>query len=85
MEFLPLELDGKTGAEARRDGTRVAHIVGRLDEAESRGKHHRAHEDGYRTVRADWRSTNLLASRFWPRLGFVPTHIRLRLDVQPTA
>jgi ribosomal protein S18 acetylase RimI-like enzyme len=46
---------------------------------------HRAHEDGYRTVRADWRSTNLLASRFWPRLGFVPTHIRLRRDVQPTA
>jgi ribosomal protein S18 acetylase RimI-like enzyme len=46
---------------------------------------HRAHEDGYRTVRADWRSTNLLASRFWPRLGFAPTHIRLRRDVQPTA
>ena len=39
MEFLPLELDGKTGAEARRDGVRVAHVVGRLDEAESRGKH----------------------------------------------
>ena len=39
MEFLPLELDGKTGAEARRDRTRVAHVVGRLDEAESRGKH----------------------------------------------
>jgi ribosomal protein S18 acetylase RimI-like enzyme len=46
---------------------------------------HRAHEDGYRTVLADWRSTNLLASRFWPRLGFVPTHRRLRRDVQPTA
>jgi ribosomal protein S18 acetylase RimI-like enzyme len=46
---------------------------------------HRAHEDGYRTVRADWRSTNLLASRFWPRRGFVPTHIRLRRDIQPTA
>ena len=39
MEILPLELDGKTGAEARRDGARVAHVVGRLDEAESRGKH----------------------------------------------
>jgi ribosomal protein S18 acetylase RimI-like enzyme len=45
----------------------------------------RAHEHGYRTVRADWRSTNLLASRFWPRLGFVPKHIRLRRDVQPNA
>jgi ribosomal protein S18 acetylase RimI-like enzyme len=46
---------------------------------------HRAHEDGYRSVLTDWRSTNLLASRFWPRRGFVPTHIRLRRDVQPPA
>jgi GNAT superfamily N-acetyltransferase len=46
---------------------------------------HRAHEDGYRTVLTDWRSTNLLSSRFWPGRGFVPTHIRLRRDVQPPA
>ena len=46
---------------------------------------HRAHQDGFRTVELDWRSTNLLASRFWPRRGFVVTHLRLRRDVQPPA
>jgi ribosomal protein S18 acetylase RimI-like enzyme len=46
---------------------------------------HRAHRDGVHTVALDWRSTNLLASRFWPKRGFVPTHLRLRRDVQPTA
>jgi len=46
---------------------------------------HQAHLAGYETVELDWRSTNLLASRFWPRRGFRPTHLRLRRDVQPTA
>jgi GNAT superfamily N-acetyltransferase len=36
-----------------------------------------AHSAGYRTVVTDWRSTNLLASRTWPRLGFRPTFLRL--------
>ena len=45
---------------------------------------HRAHRAGFETVELDWRSTNLLASRFWPRRGFRPTHLRLRRDVQPT-
>ena len=46
---------------------------------------HEAHLAGFETVELDWRSTNLLASRFWPRRGFRPTHLRLRRDVQPTA
>ena len=46
---------------------------------------HQAHRAGFETVALDWRSTNLLASRFWPRRGFRPTHLRLRRDVQPTA
>ena len=46
---------------------------------------HEAHRGGFETVELDWRSTNLLASRFWPRRGFRPTHLRLRRDVQPTA
>jgi ribosomal protein S18 acetylase RimI-like enzyme len=45
---------------------------------------HRAHLGGFETVELDWRSTNLLASRFWPGRGFRPTHLRLRRDVQPT-
>jgi ribosomal protein S18 acetylase RimI-like enzyme len=46
---------------------------------------HEAHLAGFDTVQLDWRSTNLLASRFWPRRGFRPTHLRLRRDVQPNA
>ena len=46
---------------------------------------HRAHLEGYASIELDWRSTNLLSSRFWPRRGFVPTHLRLRRDVQPPA
>jgi ribosomal protein S18 acetylase RimI-like enzyme len=34
-------------------------------------------EQGYRTVVTDWRATNLLSSRCWPRLGFRPTFHRL--------
>lgn len=36
-----------------------------------------ARQDGYRTVVTDWRATNLLSSRGWPRLGFRPTFLRL--------
>ena len=32
---------------------------------------------GYPTVVTDWRATNLLSSRAWPRLGFRPTFRRL--------
>ena len=32
---------------------------------------------GYPTVVTDWRETNLLSSRTWPRLGFRPTFRRL--------
>ena len=36
-----------------------------------------AREAGYPTVVTDWRMTNLLSSRTWPRLGFRPTFYRL--------
>jgi ribosomal protein S18 acetylase RimI-like enzyme len=36
-----------------------------------------AHEHGIGTMITDWRQTNLLASRFWPRRGFRPTFLRL--------
>ena len=44
-----------------------------------------AHDNGFETCRLDFRSTNLLASRFWLGRGFHPTHYRLRRDVQPYA
>jgi GNAT superfamily N-acetyltransferase len=36
-----------------------------------------AHEQGFRSLTTDWRSVNLLSSRFWPRRGFRPQYLRL--------
>ncbi len=36
-----------------------------------------AHENGYPTMVTDWRMTNMLASRFWPRRGFRAAFLRL--------
>jgi ribosomal protein S18 acetylase RimI-like enzyme len=36
-----------------------------------------AHDAGYRVMTTDWRMTNLLASRFWPKRGFRTTFLRL--------
>jgi ribosomal protein S18 acetylase RimI-like enzyme len=36
-----------------------------------------AAESGYTSMGTDWRVTNLLASRFWPRRGFRTTFLRL--------
>jgi GNAT superfamily N-acetyltransferase len=36
-----------------------------------------AHEAGYHVMTTDWRMTNLLASRFWPKRGFRPTFLRM--------
>jgi len=36
-----------------------------------------AYENGYPTMVTDWRMTNLLASRFWPKRGFRTTFMRL--------
>ena len=36
-----------------------------------------AHDHGYRSMTTDWRSVNLLSSRFWPNRGWRPTYYRL--------
>lgn len=36
-----------------------------------------AHEHGFRSMTVDFRSVNLLSSRFWPRFGFRPQYLRL--------
>ncbi len=36
-----------------------------------------AHEHGYRSMTTDWRSVNLLSSRFWPKRGFRAQYLRL--------
>jgi GNAT superfamily N-acetyltransferase len=40
-----------------------------------------SHEQGYRSMTTDWRSNNLLSSRFWPARGFRPTFLRLYRSV----
>lgn len=40
-----------------------------------------AHDAGFPTMVTDWRMTNLLASRFWPRRGFRETFLRLYRSV----
>lgn len=40
-----------------------------------------ANDAGYPVVATDWRATNLLSSRTWTRLGFVPTFQRLHRTV----
>ena len=36
-----------------------------------------AHIEGFGSMTVDWRSVNLLSSRFWPRRGFRPQYLRL--------
>ena len=36
-----------------------------------------AAENGFDSMTVDWRSVNLLSSRFWPRRGFRPQYLRL--------
>lgn len=35
------------------------------------------HDEGFTSAATDWRATNLLSSRTWPRLGYRPTFLRL--------
>ncbi len=66
-------------------------IAGTRQEARGRGigqaltRHGLAHAraEGYRFCLTDWRSTNLLASRFWPRQGFQPVAYRLVRRIDP--
>lgn len=40
-----------------------------------------ARANGYETMVTDWRETNLLSSRFWPRRGFRKTFLRLHRSI----
>ena len=44
-----------------------------------------AADDGFTVCAADWRTTNLLASRFWPRFGFRPVAYRLERRIDERA
>lgn len=40
-----------------------------------------AHAQGFRSFTTDWRSPNIVASRFWPKRGWRPTFLRLYRSV----
>jgi GNAT superfamily N-acetyltransferase len=40
-----------------------------------------AYENDYPTMTTDWRMTNMLASRFWPKRGFRPVFIRMHRNL----
>ncbi|WP_204034967.1 GNAT family N-acetyltransferase [Micromonospora qiuiae] len=40
-----------------------------------------AADSGFGSVVTDWRVTNLLSSRTWPRLGFTETFLRLHRTI----
>jgi GNAT superfamily N-acetyltransferase len=42
-----------------------------------------ARQQGHERMKADWRVANLLASRFWPKRGFVPTAYRMVRYLHP--
>lgn len=42
-----------------------------------------SHDQGFASVVNDWRVTNLLASRSWPRLGWRTTFLRLHRTIGP--
>lgn len=58
-------------------GTRAASRGRGIGLALTRHSLTHARSRGYRHCLTDWRSTNLLASRFWPRQGFRPVAYRL--------
>ncbi len=42
-----------------------------------------ASAQGYRSCATDWRATNLLSSRTWPKLGWRPTFLRVHRTITP--
>jgi GNAT superfamily N-acetyltransferase len=57
-----------TVPEARRSGVAMALLAHVITWA---------HDHGFRSMTTDWRSVNLLSSRYWPARGFRPQFFRL--------
>jgi ribosomal protein S18 acetylase RimI-like enzyme len=85
FQVCSLELSSDHGGVSRPDKASYLSFASTLPEARGTGAGVAltdavfawAHEHGYRAMVTDWRVTNLLSSRFWPRRGFRPTFLRL--------
>jgi ribosomal protein S18 acetylase RimI-like enzyme len=83
--FVPLERSGEHAGLTRPERAAFLGFAATLPEARGSGLGLAltdtgfawAAEQGYQVMVTDWRETNLLASRFWPRRGFRRTFLRL--------
>lgn len=82
---VPLEKSGSHVGPARPDNAGFLGFAAVLPEARGHGAGRAlgeavgwwAAESGFDSVVTDWRVTNLLSSRTWPRLGYETTFVRL--------
>lgn len=80
-----LELSSLHTGPARPEGAGFLGFAAVLPQARGRGVGRAlaeavlawSRDSGHPCVVTDWRVTNLLSSRAWPRLGFRPTFLRL--------
>lgn len=85
FEVAPIELSSMHSGLARPDGACYLAFAVTLPELRGSGAglvltdaaFAWAHAAGYATMVTDWRVTNLLSSRFWPRRGFRLSFLRL--------
>jgi predicted N-acetyltransferase YhbS len=92
LAMVPIERSGSHAGLARPDDACLLAFAASLPEARGSGAGlaltreglRWSREQGYATVVVDWRVTNLLSSRFWPRRGFRTTFLRLHraIDVR---
>jgi GNAT superfamily N-acetyltransferase len=91
LAVLPVEMSRATSGLARPDNSCILGYAVTAAPARSRGvglaltnaAFAWARDKGYETIVADWRVTNLLASRFWPNRGFRLTFLRLYRSIPP--
>jgi len=85
FQLVPVELSSVHAGLARPDGSVLLNWAATLPGVRGSGAGVAlteaafawAREQGYETMTTDWRVTNLLSSRFWPRRGFRETFLRL--------
>ncbi len=85
FHVVPIELSGMHAGLARPDGAAYLSWAATLPDVRGSGAgvvlteaaFAWARERGHATITTDWRVTNLLSSRFWPKRGFRQTFLRL--------
>jgi GNAT superfamily N-acetyltransferase len=85
FQLAPVELSSTHAGLARPDGAVLLNWAATRPDVRGRGagvaltdaSFAWAREQGYETMVTDWRETNLLSSRFWPKRGFRRSFLRL--------